>query len=35
MKRIDQIVDAYYSDEVEALEMKARSSLKIATVTGF
>lgn len=35
MKKIDQIVDAYYSDEVEELKKKAWKSFKIAMVAGF
>lgn len=35
MKKIDQIVDAYYSDEVEELKKKAWKSLKVAMACGF
>ncbi len=34
MKKIDQIVDAYYSEEVEGLKKKAWHYVKLATFSG-
>ena len=35
MKKIDQIVDAYYSDEVEEIKKAAWKSFKISLICGF